>query len=211
MSDTESERSDWEDSEPPVNPPVESQKSECVGPSLYDIRSMIQDYEQQGVGKRKVTNRAHKKELVLTAEMLAEVKLSKKQLADIAKRHQKSERSEKQKANAIKAGLSRLERLKARKEAEETLDLRPDKTVPGIRLKYPSPRKKRVATVTKKEVVEPEDNSGAFQAVKPVLEDSEDEEEKEIKKKTDKLKKLDSALNSNPWYAQVLASRGVKF
>jgi hypothetical protein len=212
MSDSESELSEWDGPEetPEIKSVVIDVKKQ-EEPTLYDVHSMIRNYEKLE-RKQRVDTRAKKKEVVLTPEQLADIQLTKKQLKEIERKAKgvRPPKTEKQMEAFYEKARAKL--LK-REEDEKTLDLRPDKSAPAVKVKYPEKKTRppRPATAKPKPVEVDEDGTGSFQAKKPILPESDDEEEKEIQKKTEKLKKLDSVLSSNPFYAQVLASRGIRF
>jgi len=220
MSDSESELSDWDgpeetqDEVPDLKPISKSavkddKKADEV--TLYDVNAMIRNYEKLE-RKQRVDRRANKKEVALTIEQLADIQLTKKQLKEIERKSKPARPPKTEKQMEAFMEKARAKLLK-REEDEKTLDLRPDKSAPAVKVKYPEKKTRPVRAVVKKSAPAPveEEDSGAFQAKKPVLPESDDEEEKEIQKKTEKLKKLDSVLSSNPFYAQVLASRGIRF
>lgn len=219
MSDSESELSDWEgpeetqDEVPDLKPISKSavkddKKADEV--TLYDVNTMIRNYEKLE-RKQRVDRRANKKEVALTLEQLADIQLTKKQLKEIERKTKAPRPPKTEKQMEAFHAKARAKLLK-REEDEKTLDLRPDKSAPAVKVKYPEKKTRPVRAVVKKSAPAPvEEDSGAFQAKKPVLPESDDEEEKEIVRKTEKLKKLDSVLSSNPFYAQIMASRGIRF
>lgn len=163
--------------------------------TLNEVNDMVREYEKMEKRERKVRSDAYRKkeEVSITPDQLADIVLTKKQLKQLATK-EKKERTEKQKESA-----------------RRLLDLRKDKTQEGIKLKVAPPKKR---TPKPKPIVEEEEEeeeqvvpskTRGFQAKKPSLEIDE------VEQKVDKLNKLNNVLSSNPYYAQVMASRGVKF
>lgn len=155
---------------------------------------MVREYEKMEKRERKVRCDAYrqKEEISITPEQLTAITLTKKQLKQLATK-EKKERSEKQKESSRKL-----------------LDLRKDKTKEGLTLKIAPPKKR---TLKPKPVPEPEEEeeeiveepkTRSFQAKKPALEIDD------VDQKVEKLTKLNSVLSSNPYYAQVMASRGIR-
>lgn len=163
--------------------------------TLNEVNDMVREYEKMEKRERKVRVDSFKakEQMAVTADQLANITLTKKQIKQLEGK-EKKERSEKQKESARKL-----------------LDLRKDKTKEAVILKVPTARVRRakIAVAPEEEEEEPvaEPKTKSFQARKPAL----DIEEDVVDKKVEKLSKLNSVLASNPFYAQVLASRGVKF
>ena len=163
--------------------------------TLNEVNDMVREYEKMEKRERKirVDSFKAKEHMAVTADQLTNITLTKKQIKQLEGK-EKKERSEKQKESARKL-----------------LDLRKDKTKEAVILKVPAARVRRakiaVAPEEPEEEPEPEPKTRSFQARKPALEIEEDV----VDKKVEKLSKLNSVLASNPFYAQVLASRGVKF
>lgn len=168
-----------------------------VGLTLNEVNDMVREYEKMEKRERKIRSDAYrtKEQVAITAEQLADITLTKKQLKQLASKDKK-ERTEKQK-----------------EVTRKMLDLRKDKTKEAILVKPPvkvaRPRRAKIVEEPEEqeEETEPEPKIRSFQARKPAL----DLEEDVVDKKVEKLSKLNSVLASNPFYAQVLASRGVKF
>lgn len=163
--------------------------------TLNQVNDMVREYEKMEKRERKirVDSFKAKEQMAVTADQLANITLTKKQIKQLEGK-EKKERSEKQKESARKL-----------------LDLRKDKTKEAIVLKVAPARVRRAKIVEEpeepEEETEPAPKTKSFQARKPAL----DIEEDVVDKKVEKLSRLNSVLASNPFYAQVLASRGVKF
>ena len=189
MSDLSSDSSDSDRDDQEI---VERATKELT---LNEVNDMVREYEKMEKRERKVRcdSWRSKEQVAITPEQLANITLTKKQLKQLASK-EKKERTEKQKESAKKLA-----------------DLRKDKTKEGLVLKVAPARIRRakiaVAPEELEEETEPEPKTRSFQARKPALEIEEDV----VDKKVEKLSKLNSVLASNPFYAQVLASRGVKF
>lgn len=192
MSDLSSDSSDSSDSDRDDQEIVENATKELT---LNQVNDMVREYEKMEKRERKVRCDSYrsKEQVAITAEQLAEITLTKKQLKQLASR-EKKERTEKQKESAKKLA-----------------DLRKDKTKEAITLKVAPARVRRAKIAAEpeepEEEIEPAPKIKSFQARKPAL----DIEDDVVDKKVEKLSKLNSVLASNPFYAQVLASRGVKF
>ena len=209
--------SDSSDSEHEVQVP----KREPATLSLNDVTFMVREYERMERRERKerIDKGIPKNEVVITPESLEKIQLTKKQLRIL---NPPKERTERQKEAAL-AMAQRNRETAARKKADAealrekkrqqlvaekgTIDLRSDKTKEGIRVKIAH----RKSTAKQEPVSEPEDSEEeppvrSYQAKKPAL-----VEDDEVDLKVSKLNKLNSVLTSNPYYAQVMASRGIRF
>ena len=164
--------------------------------TLNQVHEMVREYEKMEKRERKIRCDSFKakEQVAVTPEQLANLTLTKKQIKQLEGK-EKKERSEKQK-----------------EQVRKMLDLRKDKSKEAVVLKVAPPRVRRANIIEAPE--EPEEEPEAqsktrsFQAKKPALDIEEDDV---VDKKVEKLSKLNSVLASNPFYAQVLASRGVKF
>ncbi len=163
--------------------------------TLNEVNEMVREYEKMEKRERKVRCDALRgKEVIMTRpEALADLVLTKKQVKQLAAKERK-ERTEKQK-----------------EQTRKLLDLRKNKDDPSITLKIAPPKKRtprpKVVPVEEEEEEETveEPKTRSFQAKKPALEVDE------VEQKVEKLSKLNSVLSSNPYYAQVMASRGIRF
>lgn len=189
MSDLSSDSSDSDRDDKEI---VERKTQDLT---LNEVNDMVREYEKMEKRERKIRCDALRgKEAIMTRpEALADLVLTKKQVKQLAAKERK-ERTEKQK-----------------EQTRKLLDLRKNKDDPSITLRIAPPKKR---TPKPKIVEEPESEEEepvapprikSFQAKKPAL------DEDEVEQKVEKLTKLNNVLSSNPYYAQVMASRGVKF
>ena len=163
--------------------------------TLNEVNDMVREYEKMEKRERKVRKDSYaiKEQALVSPEQLAQITLTKKQLKQIEAK-EKKERTEKQK-----------------EATRKLLDIRKEKDAQALTVKIASKQKRtpRPKTVPEPEseeeekVAEPKTRS--FQAKKPALEVDE------VEQKVEKLTKLNNVLSSNPYYAQVMASRGVRF
>jgi len=169
---------------------------------LNTVNECVREYEKQQKKERKKRFDADvKTERVIVDEsdaFLSKIKLTPAQVRRLAAK----ERSEKQKAQ--------LEELKekarqAKIEAKRNLDLRSDKSKPGVAVEV-EPKKKVRGRHVAKPKPEPESESEdeapptTFQGKKPKMDD--------IEEKVAKLNQLNQVLSSeNPWLARILETR----
>jgi len=163
--------------------------------TLNQVNDMVREYEKMEKRERKVRKDSYaiKEQVLVSPEQLAQITLNKKQLKQLEAK-EKKERTEKQK-----------------EATRKLLDIRKQKLEEALAVKI-APKQKRtprpkVVPIEEEEEEEkvPEPKTRSFQAKKPAL------EEDEVEQKVEKLSKLNSVLSSNPYYAQVMASRGVRF
>jgi len=190
------------------------------GVSLDEVNSMVREYERQEKRERKDARRlADKQTVTLTADDLAKITLTKKQLKELKPKKPRSEAQIAANQRLVAAKKAQAAERKAAKEAKDaTLDVRADKSQPGIQVKMPArryrakPKASEPEEDPEEEVEEPEvfKPSRGFQGRKPKVEI--EAEEDEVEKKVEKLNKLNNVLaSSNPFLAQVLASRGIRY
>jgi len=190
MSDLSSDSSDSDRDDQEI---VESASKDLT---LNQINDMVREYEKMEKRERKIRADSFKgkEEVAITPEQLARVTFTKKQIKQMEAK-EKKERTEKQK-----------------EVTRRMLDIRNDKTKAALVAKIAPPRVRRAKIAAEEEEPEEEieapSKTRSFQAKKPALDLEEDDV---VDKKVEKLSKLNSVLASNPFYAQVLASRGVKF
>lgn len=162
--------------------------------TLNQVNDMVREYEKMEKRERKIRKDSYaaKETVIMSPEQLAQITLTKKQLRQLEAK-EKKERTEKQK-----------------EATRKLLDLRKAQAEQAIIAKAPVKRKTprpKVVAVQEEEEEEPvaEPKTKSFQAKKPALEVDE------VEQKVEKLTKLNNVLSSNPYYAQVMASRGVRF
>ena len=188
--------------------------------TLNDIQDMIKDYEKDLKRERKLNYNADKKkpEIVMDIEDFKEIKLTKtqvKQLQAKEKARLKQQVAEQKKLDDLEKYKIREAKFKARaelidkkEEARKRVDVRSDKTKEGIVMKVNNEVKKqrgrpKQEPITEETNIEP----SKFQAKKPKLDDDEDPKLKEIEMKQKQLEKLDSMMNSNPYFAMIMKHR----
>jgi hypothetical protein len=186
--------------------------------TLNDIQDMIKDYEKDLKRERKLNYNADKKkpEIVMDIEDFKEIKLTKtqvKQLQAKEKARLKQQVAEQKKLDDLEKYKIREAKFKARaelidkkEEARKRVDVRSDKTKEGIVMKVNNEVKKQRGRPKQAPVTE-ETNIDTFQAKKPKLNEDEDPKLKEIEMKQKQLEKLDSMMNSNPYFAMIMKHR----
>lgn len=214
-SDTESDTSIKNETIYPAN----------AGLSLQEVQEMVREYEREEKKERKAhKHRMDLKEtLSISPEDIAKLTLTKKQINQLKPKKPRSEaqiEAAQRLANANKAKAAERKAKKA--EEEKVLDARSDKSKPGIQVKIPTVKPRGKYAVKPKPLPEPEEefeeepevfkSSRGFQGRKPKVEIEEEPEEDELEKKVKKLDKLNNVLaSSNPFLAQVMASRGIRY
>jgi hypothetical protein len=187
--------------------------------SLNDIQDMIKDYEKDLKRERKLNYNADKKkpEIVMDIEDFKEIKLTKtqvKQLQAKEKERLKQQVAEQKKLDDLEKYKIREAKFKARaelidkkEEARKRVDVRSDKTKEGIVMKVNNEVKKQRGRPKQAPVTEETNIVDTFQAKKPKLDEDEDPKLKEIEMKQKQLEKLDSMMNSNPYFAMIMKHR----
>jgi hypothetical protein len=187
------------------------------GLTLNEVNDMVRDYEKyekREERKKRIDAGIPRNEIVLTPEDVSKITLTKKQIKALKP---PSTRTPKQMESAAalaerkkaEAAARREEKRKQLEAEKSVVDIRSDKSKPGVRVKIdkqPQKAKKKIAPIPEEEDSEEEPAPRSFQAKKPAL-DLEDE----VEEKVNKLNKLNNVLSSNPFYAQVMASRGIRF
>jgi hypothetical protein len=196
-----------------------------INPDIPDISDNTECPEEKPKLRRVPIK--HKVSAIITLEDLQNLQLSRAQFNQIRKARKDPTEKQKKDEEAIallkkrqesmaKAREKMLEMKKTKEEAQllakekakekakeyaknkDHIDIRKDKTVDGIVVKIAPPRKR----VNKpKSEPESEEEEPTFQARKPNLDDP-------IEQKVNKLNQLNQALAGNPFYAQIMASRG---
>jgi len=187
-------------------------ESEEVNPEMSRVMQDIEEYEQEQKQEKKQRKKredalSDKQHLEVSLDDLKTIKITKKQIADIKRRHReegrmaKKEQTEKQKKAFAEAQAKR----------RHTLDLRRDKLEQGITLEIKKSavkvvKKPREPAVPKiKEVIieddeEEEEPPKKFQGRKPKLED--------IDEKIEKLTKINQVIDQpNPYLAMIMRDR----
>jgi hypothetical protein len=184
----------------------EESKKSGNGLSLNEVNDMIKEYEREEKRERKkrIDRDNNIGEVVIDEETLKSIVLSQ---AQMKKLKPKKPRSEKQ----IESAKRLLDVRKKQREEEKAENERQA----GLRLKVAAKRerktKAKLPPVDESELIDSDDDGekkpkSKFQASKPKLDDDD-----EVEKKVNKLNQINSILTSNPYYAQILKSRGIKF
>jgi hypothetical protein len=132
------------------------------------------------------------------------IALLKKRQESMAKAREKMLEMKKTKEEAqILAKEKAKEKAKEYAKNKDHIDIRKDKTVDGVVVKIAPPRKRVVKPKPEPESDDEseEEEKPKFHARKPKLDDP-------IEQKVNKLNQLNQALSGNPFYAQIMASRG---
>jgi hypothetical protein len=134
------------------------------------------------------------------------IALLKKRQESMAKAREKMLEMKKTKEEAqLLAKEKAKEKAKEYAKNKDHVDIRKDKTVDGVVVKIAPPRKRvikpKVESESESEDESEEEEKPKFHARKPNLDDP-------IEQKVNKLNQLNQALSGNPFYAQIMASRG---
>lgn len=198
----------------------EENREEDQGLTLTQVNELVREYERDEKKERKKNALRRDSNLniggiAIEPELVNKLELTHTQMKKLKP---KAPRSEKQ----IESTKRLLDlRSKQRKEADEA-----KKEVEMLKLKVAEKRvynrkpkedlKKTKAQLQKEleelEKAEKEEAEEAmkpkkFQARKPKL----DDDDEEVEKKVNKLNQINNVLTNNPYYAQILKSRGIKF
>ena len=199
----------------------EENKEEDNGLTLNQVNDMVHEYERDEKKERKKNALRRDRDdnignIAIDSDIVNKLELTQ---AQMKKLKPKAPRSEKQ----IESAKRLLDiRSKQRKEADEAKG-----EVEMLKLKVAEKRvykmkpkedlKKTKAQLIKeledlekaeKEEAEEAAKPKKFQARKPKLDDVDEEE---VEKKVNKLNQINNAITNNPYYAQILKSRGIKF
>ena len=199
----------------------EENKAEDNGLTLNQVNDMVREYERDEKKERKKNALRRDRDenignIAIDSDMVNKLELTQTQMKKLKP---KAPRSEKQ----IESAKRLLDiRSKQRKEADEAKG-----EVEMLKLKVAEKRvykmkpkedlKKTKAQLMKeledlekaeKEEAEEAAKPKKFQARKPKLDDVDEEE---VEKKVNKLNQINNAITNNPYYAQILKSRGIKF
>lgn len=168
-------------------------KQEDTGLSLTQVNEMVREYEKMEKKERKKNANRNDNvgEVLLDPEILSTIKISQNQLKKLKP---KKPRSEKQ----IESAKRLVDLRKQKAEEERALKLKVAETRKYTRKPKPEPEPE--TDYESEEEVKPKKTS--FQARKPKLED-------EVEEKVQKLQTINSMIN-NPYYLQIMKSRGIK-
>jgi hypothetical protein len=196
----------------------EENKQDDNGLTLNQVNEMVREYERDEKKERKLHKNRNNNigELAIDQDTLKKIELSQRQLNKVKP---KAPRSEKQ----IESAKRLLDiRSKQRREADEAkgevellkikvAEKRVYNRKPKEDLKLTKAQlQKELEELEKAEKEEAEEAAKPkkFQARKPKLDDVDEEE---VEKKVNKLNQINNAITNNPYYAQILKSRGIKF
>ena len=199
----------------------EENKEEDNGLTLNQVNEMVREYERDEKKERKKNALRRDRDenignIAIDPELVNRLELTHTQMKKVKP---KAPRSEKQ----IESAKRLLDiRSKQRKEADEAkgevellkikvAEKRVYNRKPKEDLKLTKAQlMKELEELEKAEKEEAEEAAKPkkFQARKPKLDDVDEEE---VEKKVNKLNQINNALVNNPYYAQILKSRGIKF
>jgi hypothetical protein len=199
----------------------EENKAEDNGLTLNQVNDMVREYERDEKKERKKNALRRDRDenignIAIDSDMVNKLELTQ---AQMKKLKPKAPRSVKQ----IESAKRLLDiRSKQRKEADEAkgevemlklkvAEKRVYKMKPKEDLKKTKAQlQKELEELEKAEKEEAEEamKPKKFQARKPKLDDIDEEE---VEKKVNKLNQINNAITNNPYYAQILKSRGIKF
>ena len=203
----------------------EENKQDDNGLTLNQVNEMVREYERDEKKERKLHKNRNNNigELAIDQDTLKKIELSQRQLNKVKP---KAPRSEKQIESAKRLLDIRSKQRREADEAKGNVELLKIK-VAEKRVYNRKPKEDLKATkaalekelaelealekeALEKEAREKEENEKPkkFQARKPKL---DDDDEEEVEKKVNKLNQINNALVNNPYYAQILKSRGIKF
>ena len=206
----------------------EENVAEDNGLTLNQVNDMVREYERDEKKERKKNALRRDRDentgnIILDTDTLNKIELSQRQLKLIKP---KAPRSEKQIESAKRLLDIRSKQRREADEAKGNVELLKIK-VAEKRVYKKKPKEDLKATkaalekelaelealekeALEKEAREKEENEKPkkFQARKPKLDDVDEEE---VEKKVNKLNQINNALVNNPYYAQILKSRGIKF
>jgi len=199
----------------------EENKGDDTGLTLNQVNEMVREYERDEKKERKKNALRRDRDenignIAIDSDMVNKLELTQ---AQMKKLKPKAPRSEKQ----IESAKRLLDiRSKQRREADEAkgevemlklkvAEKRVYKMKPKEDLKKTKAQlQKELEELEKAEKEEAEEamKPKKFQARKPKLDDVDEEE---VEKKVNKLNQINNAITNNPYYAQILKNRGIKF
>lgn len=199
----------------------EENKQDDHGLTLNQVNEMVREYERDEKKERKKNALRRDRDenvgnIAIDSDMVNKLELTHTQMKKLKP---KAPRSEKQ----IESAKRLLDiRSKQRREADEAkgevellkikvAEKRVYNRKPKEDLKLTKAQlQKELEELEKAEKEEAEEalKPKKFQARKPKLDDIDEEE---VEKKVNKLNQINNAITNNPYYAQILKSRGIKF
>ena len=199
----------------------EENKQDDNGLTLNQVNDMVREYERDEKKERKKNALRRDRDenvgnIAIDSDLVNKLELTHTQMKKLKP---KAPRSEKQ----IESAKRLLDiRSKQRREADEAkgevellkikvAEKRVYNRKPKEDLKLTKAQlQKELEELEKAEKEEAEEalKPKKFQARKPKLDDVDEEE---VEKKVNKLNQINNAITNNPYYAQILKSRGIKF
>lgn len=199
----------------------EENKQDDNGLTLNQVNEMVREYERDEKKERKKNALRRDRDenvgnIAIDSDLVNKLELTHTQMKKLKP---KAPRSEKQ----IESAKRLLDiRSKQRREADEAkgevellkikvAEKRVYNRKPKEDLKLTKAQlQKELEELEKAEKEEAEEalKPKKFQARKPKLDDVDEEE---VEKKVNKLNQINNAITNNPYYAQILKSRGIKF
>lgn len=183
-------------------------ENEDTGLNLTQVNEMVKEYEKELKKDRKKNANRNENigEILIDPEMLAKIKISQNQLKKLKPKKPRSEKQIESAKRMLDIRRNKLAEAKAEKEQKEALKLQ----VMEKRAYNKKKKEEEVFEFEEEDVERVEENKprGKYQARKPKLDDDSDEE---IEKKVDKINKINNVINNpNPYYALIMAKRGIK-
>lgn len=168
------------------------------GLSLTEVNDMVREYEKMEKKERKKNSNRNENigEILADPELLNKITLSQRQLKMLKPKKERTPKQQEQFKKVLDIRKQKLEEEKAVKlkvAEKRKYNKKPKETLEDLEL--PSDTEESEKEVKPK---------SKFQARKPKLDDDD-----EIEKKVNKLNAINSMIN-NPYYAQIMKSRGIK-
>jgi len=192
----------------------EVQQKEDSGLTLNEMNDMIKDYEKQKKKERKL--RVDRNDniggvIIDKEELMNTVELTRRQLKQLKPKKERTPRQQEATKRIVDLRKKKAEEDRIEKENLEKVLLKVrehNKRKPRTTKNYKAEREKAEKELAELEADEEEEEVEVkprrFQAKKPNLDE-------EVEEKVQKINKINNLLETNPYYAQILKSRGVKF
>lgn len=169
--------------------------------NLTQVNEMVKEYEKELKKDRKKNANRNENigEILIDPEMLNKIKISQNQLKKLKPKKPRSDKQIESAKRMLDIRLNKLAEQKVEKEKKEAIKLQ-------VMEKRAYNRKKKEEEVFELEEEE-EKPKGKYQARKPKL----DDDDSDIEEKVNKINKINNVINNtNPYYAMIMAKRGVK-
>jgi len=192
----------------------EVQQKEDSGLTLNEMNDMIKDYEKQKKKERKL--RVDRIDniggvIIDKEELMNTVELTRQQLKQLKPKKERTPRQQEATKRIVDLRKKKAEENAIERENLEKIQLKikeQNKRKPRNEKNYKAEREKAEKELAELEADEEEEEVEVkprrFQAKKPNLDE-------EVEEKVQKINKINNLLETNPYYAQILKSRGVKF